>query len=130
MDLSHLALGLDTVSLINYKATHNLFMIVRFEYTNIDRMSDTGIEKSAPYTIDGKDMRMSVVGRLDPPHLRIEPKNPNVTIEYDVAILPKDISLDRVNSIADVERLGGRILSTNAQTVPFDALGVKIVPKE
>jgi hypothetical protein len=118
---------LNTASLKDYKDKNYLMLIVRFAYTNIDRMSDTSIEKSTPYTIDGADVRMAIVGKINPPNLRIEPNAP-VTIEYDTVLMPRSFSPDQIHFLNDVEHLGGRILSTTSQIVPFDSLGIAVAP--
>ncbi len=119
---------LDTKPVVSRKITDRLLYIVRLGYDNIDRMSDTAIEKSILYTIDGSSFRMSIVVQLNPMRLRVNPAHPAVNVEHNVVIIPSTFSTGQINSLSDVEQLGGRILATRRQVVPFSALGIQVTP--
>jgi hypothetical protein len=108
------SMTVDARQYMEYKDDYHLMLIVRIPYANIDGMSDTAIEKSAIYKIvdgpillahvNGKKLKVFVSGSLP--------------IQYDLVLLPDKITPDKINSLGDVEALGGKILATREQTIP------------
>lgn len=117
---------INTEPLKRLKETYYLALIIRFQYANVDRMSDTAIDRSIQYTLDGSHIRMTVVGQTQPVALRVDPSVSAVTIEYDAVLIPRSFSTEQIKSLNDIERVGGRILSTVAQGVPFGSLGIAV----
>ena len=101
---------------------------MRLKYGNIDRMSDTAIDSSMPFTIEPHSMTIALRGSTTPVKLRIEPNNLSVSIEYNAVVISKGLSADNVKSLYDVERLGGAIIAAGSQVVPFSALSVQVTP--
>jgi hypothetical protein len=96
----------NTKPLLNYKAKYKLVLILRGMFSTIDRMTDTAISKSAPYTITGD----KVILAKSNPLLNGHPGENY--IEYDLVMIPLDFSEAQITSLADVERIGGKILAS------------------
>lgn len=119
---------IDGKKLTKYKDANSLLLVVRLQYGNVDRMSDTFIDISSPYTIEPRAINLVFRGSTSPARLRIDPAFSNLSIEYNAIVIPKTLSADHIKTLADVERLGGNIIATSSQTVPFLALGVQVTP--
>jgi hypothetical protein len=115
--------------LTKYRQDNNLILIVRFDYSSVDRMSDLFIEKTTTYTIEDNPIATSVMGRLDPIRLRISPGMESVSVEYNAAIIPKSKAIEDVKSLSDVSRIGGVIVERRLQTIPFSSLGIALSPR-
>jgi hypothetical protein len=83
-----------------------LYLIARTAWPNIDEMTDVVIAKSSSYTITSQEMDMAIAK----PKLNIALGQMN-HIGYYLVVLPNDISIDQVLRLADVKKLGGRILA-------------------
>ena len=77
-------------------------------------MTDTAIEKSALYSIDGGEVNMQFKGRGV---IRFAPLQIN-GVELYVAMIPNDVSADQVTKLADLERIGGKIVARAGHNVP------------
>jgi hypothetical protein len=112
-------------SLLAYKETFKLLLIIAVPYLNVDKMADTAIDKSALFTITGEAMTIAI-GLPTPSHLRITPP-PNskggelfdVLVDFTLVIIPKDLSPEQIISLSDVERFGGKIVGNAATNVKF-----------
>lgn len=88
-------------------------------------MTDTDIERGAVYTITGNPITMAV--KLPTAnHLRVtSPPNSKpgdsfeVMMDFMLVIIPNDLSPEQIRSLADVERLGGKIITTSATNVTY-----------
>jgi hypothetical protein len=105
----------NTARLADFSATDRMMLLVRIGYTNIDKMTDTKIEKSIPFTINGEVIRMSLAGTNN---LRLMPKV-DLWVEYDLILLPNQFEADKVSSLSDVQKLGGVIIGSRGTTTPF-----------
>ena len=94
-------------------------LILEVEYANIDRMTDVGIEKSELFTITGGIINIGIPVQL--PNTRLRLTNPpnskpgdqyKRTVDFNVVIIPNDLSGDQIRSLPDVQRLGGKIIRT------------------
>lgn len=92
-------------------------LITRTVYADRDRMTDDWIAKSIGYTIDGPNIALAAITNNQ---MRFTLGTTNF-IEYNFVVIPQDKSPDQIRSLGDVSRLGGRILATMAQGVPFPA---------
>jgi hypothetical protein len=101
----------DASSLQPYKDEFNALLIVRIGYANIDRPTDTMIEKSVPYTIENRTFRIS---HPSDGKLRYMPGQPSV-IEFNLALIPKTVTPDQITRLQDVTMVGGMIVQTVAQ---------------
>jgi len=108
----------DSADLVEYKNDHKLMLIVRVDYSNVDRMTDKFIGKSDLYTITGDKILMAWVGNVG---LRVVPNVP-ITIEFNLVLLPSIYSADQIVTLSDVEHLGGKILRTVAAQSTFTLL--------
>jgi len=91
----------------HYKA----ILITRTAFADRDRMTDTWIAKSVPYTINGPEIVMVAINKTT---MRFAANQGNF-IEYNFAVIPPDISPDQILTLGDVARLGGKILAENGQ---------------
>jgi hypothetical protein len=105
----------DTRPLLSHRHDSRLILIVRVIYTDVDRMTDTAIAMSAPYTITGDPTDLAVVVNMDT-KLKLSSVLPN-SIEYDVALLPSTFSADKITMLSDIERLGGEIVGVRGQVI-------------
>ena len=87
-------------------------------------MTDVGIEKSDLFTFTGGIVNIAVPAELSNTHLRLgNPPNSKPgdqyrrTLEFNVVIVPKDLSAEQIRSLSDVQRLGGKIIKTSSQGV-------------
>lgn len=90
-------------------------LITRTVYGDRDRLNDEWIAKSTTYTIEGPIVAMVAVSQ---DQMRFTPGLLNM-IEYNVAVIPADISTSQIRTLSDVTRLGGQILAISAQGIPI-----------
>jgi hypothetical protein len=103
-----------------------MMMIIQVPYSDIDRMTDTFIDKSSEFTITGDPIVLAMNLRAPFPLLRLKiPDNIksgdvfNATTDFNLVIIPKDLSAEQIRSLSDVERLGGKLVATRFSTVQF-----------
>ncbi|TAN50445.1 MAG: hypothetical protein EPN21_08925 [Methylococcaceae bacterium] len=119
--------AVDTSSLLDKKDEYKLILAVRVNYADIDPITDTALEKSGEYIITGELVRLSTRPAPADPKLRLfEAKQ--YSLLYYVIMLPHKYTSANVISLADVERLGGKIIGRKAQTVPLSSLGITFKP--
>jgi hypothetical protein len=106
-------MNVDTKILTRFKDNFKLMTLARVNFADKDPITDTLIEKSAPYTITGG---LVVVAFNSQSVLRFAPLQPN-GIQLFLLLIPKNSSPDSVKSLGDVERIGGKILTSRGQTV-------------
>jgi hypothetical protein len=121
---STLFINVNSRSLVGYKDKFKMMLISKLLYTDIDKMTDTAIEKSSLFTITGDRTTIAVVASTT--HLRVVPP-PNNKVgdvfdrvcDFSLVILPNNLSVDQIRSLSDVETLGGKIIATYATNVQF-----------
>jgi hypothetical protein len=86
-------------------------LITRTLWADRDRMTDTWIAKSIPYTIDGPQIVLVTINKAQ---MRFAANQGNF-IEYTLAVIPSDVSPDQVLTLSDIAKLGGKILAVNGQ---------------
>ena len=119
--------SVDTANLIEQKDDYRLVLAVRVNYADVDPITDTALEKSSEYTITGDLVRLSTRFAPSQTGLRIlEAKS--YSLSYYVLLLPNRYTAANVSSLADVERLGGKVIGRKAQTVPLSSLGIAFKP--
>lgn len=101
-----------------YKTLFKAMLINRVPYANVDRMTDTYIEKSQMYSITDDPITLANVGG---PHLRVMLDQP-LTLEYNLVVVRSMFSPDQIKSLADVEALGGKILANPMSNITFTRL--------
>jgi hypothetical protein len=119
------SMAVNTKELAKYKNGYKIAMIVRVNFADRDLMTDTVIEKSGMYTITGDRI---AIAHATSGTLRFAALQPN-NIQVFLILLPNSSSIDSVKSIGDVEKFGGKILTSRGQVViggPPD--GTKISP--
>lgn len=103
-----------------------MMLILNVPYANIDRMADTAIEKSPMFTITGD--RTIIAVPLPPRHnLQVTPPpNSNkvgdvfdVLVNYYLVVVPNNTPAEQIKTLSDVERVGGKILTTEGTYIPF-----------
>ena len=117
----------NTRPLLKYKDDYKLMLILEARYGNIDRMTDTHIEKSDFFTIHGEPIDIIISMASPIQHLLISPP-PNakpgdqvqVRVDFDLALVPKDLASEQIKSLSDLERLGGKIIGVTATNVSFE----------
>lgn len=117
----------ETSNLADQKDEYRLVLAVRVNYADIDPITDTALEKSSEYTITGESVRLSTRPSPINSGLRLfEAKH--YSLAYYVVLLPHKYTSANISSLADVERLGGRIIGKKYQTVPLSSLGIAFKP--
>jgi hypothetical protein len=81
-------------------------LIARTVFSDLDRMTDTWIAKSIPYTINAPLIQLTAINKMQ---MHFAVNTPNL-VELSVAVIPPEISADQVRDLADIEHLGGQIL--------------------
>lgn len=106
-----------------YKDTFKMMEILQIPYSDMDRMTDTNIEKSALFTITEQP---TTVALRSTPHLRIRvPSNSKtgdivtVLVSYNLVLIPDSLSAEQIRSLSDVEKLGGKIITTRMSNAEF-----------
>jgi hypothetical protein len=121
---SDLFITVNSRLLLGYQNHFNMMLIVELPYSDIDRMTDTYIEKTALFSITGNVTTMSVVPSMA--HIRVAPP-PNAKVgdvfdrlvNFNLVILPNTLSADQVKTLSDVQKLGGEIIATYATNIEF-----------
>jgi hypothetical protein len=100
-------MSFNTKALLEYKTSNKLMMVVRTAYPDRDRMTDTNIEKSGLYTIDGNPVALAhrSSGVLVFPALQ------PVLVEFWLVLIPATYPPDSIKSLSDVEKIGGKLLA-------------------
>jgi hypothetical protein len=104
---------IDSSQIIQYKDAYRVFLVVRTSFSDIDRMTDEYLETSNPYTIQNSIMLLT---HASSSRLRFLIDGPTM-VEYNVAILPKNVSEKEVTTLNSIEHLGGKIIASASQTV-------------
>jgi len=107
----------------DYQKDYKMMEIVQIQYTNIDRMTDTDIEKSVLYTITGDPMIVALT-LSSPSHLRGSMPNAGIdkselSTSFILVVVPGDLSPEQIRSLSDVDRLGGKIIGGGAANVVY-----------
>jgi hypothetical protein len=110
--------------LLGYQNKFKMVLIIELPYTDIDKMTDTHIEKTALFSITGNVTTMSVVPSIG--HLRVVPP-PDAKVGdifdrlvgFSLVLLPNNLSAEQVESLLDVQKLGGQIIATYSTNVQF-----------
>jgi hypothetical protein len=103
----------DTKGLLKYKDSHKLMMIIRADFADIDQMTDQMIERSGLYTITGLS---TPIAHQTSNILRFNALQPN-NIKLYLTLIPNNSSIDGIKSLGDVERVGGKILTSRGQVI-------------
>jgi hypothetical protein len=108
--------------LLRYKNDYKIILIALIPYADIDKMTDTRIEKSSLYTITEG---YTTLGITSVAHLRITAPSGftggitrNFTLLY-VAIIPNNVAPEEIASLYDVNRVGGRIMEGRGLNVEY-----------
>lgn len=108
--------GVNSAQVVQYRDTHKLMLIIRTAFSDVDRFTDPTIEKSRPYTIDG-----GVMALVHPSDGKLKGLiNEATPIEYQVVLLPNQFEPDQIKTLGDIEKLGGKIVSSAQQTAQFN----------
>jgi hypothetical protein len=99
--------SIDGDKLIKYKNDFKLMLIVRVPFADKDRMTDRTIEKSSLYTIEDHTM---VLAHPSSGVLRFIPLQ-STPIDFDVALVPINISSEEITCLSDVVRDGGKLIA-------------------
>ena len=113
-----LVMTVNSRRLRDYRDKFKMMMVLEVPYTNIDRMTDTSIAKSTTYTITGDLVTLAVPMSSAPHNLRVFPP-PNskagdtfsVQVNFNLVLIPNNLLPEQITSLADVERLGGKIVA-------------------
>lgn len=98
-----------TSTLLPYRLHLHLILVIRVEDDLVDEMGDMKIEKSAPYSISEDRLAME----MPMSQAFMARAYPGKTGRISLVLLPNPVVPDQINSLGDVERLGGKILVTN-----------------
>ena len=118
-------MAVNSGKLLKYKNKFKMILIVQVPHVNIDRITDTFIEKSTEFTITEYPIVLALtLPKL--PHLRFDiPVNIKSgeiiypTLDFNLVIIPNNLSAEQIRSLSDVERLGGKLLATGFDTLQF-----------
>ena len=98
-----------------------MMVVIHVPYSNIDKMTDTYIEKSTTFTITGEVAKLAIPlpTTVSFPHLRLSPPAGskvgdvfNLMLDYTLVLIPNNLSEEQIRSLSDVEILGGKIITT------------------
>jgi hypothetical protein len=99
--------------LLKYKDHFKMMLIIEVPYADIDKMTDTAIEKSGLYTITGEVTQMAVTSiknlRLGIP----AGSTGNVIkplVNFFLAIIPNDVASEQIKTLSDVARVNGKMI--------------------
>ncbi|MBI5128124.1 MAG: hypothetical protein HZA66_01660 [Rhodopseudomonas palustris] len=93
-------------------------LITRTIFGDRDRMTDEWIAKSILYTIDQPVISMVAISNNE---MRFAPGQLNY-IEFSFVVLPSTIAASQIKSLADVAKMGGKIISSAGQGIPVEKL--------
>ena len=118
--------------LLDYKDHFKMMLIMAVPYPDVHRATDTAIDKSALFTITDSE-NLDVAVRLPtPPHLRlVRPPNSksgdvfDLLVNFNLVIIPSDLLPEQIRSLSDVQRLGGKLITTYSTNVQFMVTDVK-----
>jgi hypothetical protein len=98
-----------TSPLLPYRLHLHLMLVIRANNDLVDEMEDARIEKSALYSVNENrvEMEMSMSQAL------LARVYPDKIVRISLVLLPNPLVPDQINTLGDVERLGGKILVTN-----------------
>jgi hypothetical protein len=102
-----------TQPIMRYQKKDKLILISRNAWAGTDRLTDTVIEKSAPFSIDNGAVQLQFKGKGI---IKYAAGQMN-SIELYIVMLPNDISPDQITRLADVEKVGGVVLARTGQNV-------------
>ena len=114
MEFSYI-MKVNTKQLLQYSEAYKLAFVIRVQYADRDRMTDTAIEKSGLYTITDSTI---ILAHPSSYTLRfaINQINP---IEYTLILIPSKLTIEQISSLGDVDHIGGRILATGLIMFPI-----------
>ena len=117
--------GITSERIVKFADKYRAMLVVRIAYADRDRMTDEKIEKSTEYTISGPTMWFATADVVDRKTNLLITDVEALPIEYNVVILPGKYAAKHIVRLGDVEALGGAIISSNLQTLPPSAIGVR-----
>ncbi len=104
----------DAPRLEKYKDDYKVILLARNASTaNVDPQSDTAIERSTAYTIDGPVLQMSFTGSGK---LKFGAGQGNMVAFYAV-LIPNAVSPDEITRLADIARVNGKTVAQAGQIV-------------
>lgn len=112
-------------TLTRYAADFKMMEILEIPFSFVDSMTDTYIEKSDLFTIINQKTTVGhVIG--SPSHLRVIGTNlagrtVTVLVNFNLVLIPNNVSAEQIRSLSDVERVGGIIMATLQRDVPITA---------
>jgi hypothetical protein len=120
------AMTVNSRRLWDYRDKFKMMMVLEVPHANIDRMTDTSIDKSTTFTITGDLVNLAVPIPATLHHLRVlPPSNSKVgdtfseMVDFNLVLIPNNLLPEQITSLADVERLGGKIVATHSKSVIF-----------
>lgn len=99
----------DTSKLAEFRNKERLVLVLRGMRSDVDRMTDPAISKSAAFTITGDAVTIAV----NKPKIWLVPGAQNF-VEFNLVLLPNQFSPEQITTLSDVARLGGKILANTA----------------
>ena len=100
-------------AIIEYATNFKLMLIVRDKFADIDEMTDTDIEKTGLYTIEPQFMTLANASN----HVLNRVLNANVLVIFYIALIPVNYSKDDIKSLADIGKVGGKLLESGSTNV-------------
>jgi hypothetical protein len=136
---------LNREALAEYADKYDVALACAVSYTNVDKFTDTAISLSNKFTLtDPSSLRISIpaspamTSALEnwagveamkrPPERRGTPLRVNLTVWYEVLLLPKDVLITDVKSLSDLRRLGGQVAEGDGRAVT--AQNIEMSPKK
>jgi hypothetical protein len=106
------------------KGQYSFVLVARIADPTVDENEDTTIVKSVPYTIKNESTMLAIpvsqefLNRVSPARI----------VYVSLLLLPSTVQLAKIHKLADVEKLGGGILVTNAFLYKTVEVLVPVVP--
>lgn len=103
----------DTHAVFDGRNKYKLMLLARNNWASVDRLTDTAIEKSGLYSIDGTVIPLQIIGKGV---IKWAIGAPNMAELY-IVMLPNDVSPDQITRLADIDKIGGKIVAKAGQAV-------------
>jgi hypothetical protein len=120
---------IDGELLMKYSEKYDAAIACGFSVPSVDRLKDTGITVTPPFAIRPRDIPVetNVSTAMINAYKVVEPRFPIVDINgvknrevhlwYEVFLLPKNLGIEQIHKLGDVQKVGGMLLTNEAKGV-------------
>jgi hypothetical protein len=112
---NHFFVAVDSDMIGEYQKTNRLMFITRPADHTVDGKRDRGIAKSGSFGIVGGPMQIDTVASDE---FMKRTASTSGWVEFHVVMIPRDTDTDKVASLEDVEKFGGKDIETRMFMLP------------